>query len=334
MGLLSRFFRKAPDPSTAWRAEAIALRAAGDVELAERIERLADAPHDATAAFDAGTLLVSRGEAARAVPLLEHGLALLPFDAILRSELALAQTHAGEPREALATLALHPCLADDPGALFSLGWCALVTGDLDIALRARDDLAPHSGTHALAELLAAAIGRAQLAPFSIGDCRERYFVETGGLLLGGDAVGDAAWIIRTLELSPDVVPADETARDLAVTLTAATGGAVLAVPPNGRLPRATLVARDVETLVVHHDRLGASGEVITFALTHPVARAAPLAPDLLGALTGGAAAAGDLHAFVAARRALLPRRDTVRPPYVPDLPRIGVTHLPSNPPKS
>ncbi len=327
------------------------LRLGGEHETAELFDCAADAPHDPQRLFELGSELLREEQPEAAVAMLERALAFAPFDAVVRSELALAQARAGRPRAVMETLALHPCLAEDPGALFQFAWAALLADDLDAAEGA---LAELHAAPALRTLLRHAVARARLGPASgPADVRDFFFVEHGGLVLdaggplGGryeartiDAPGAAvllgafAWWMRDRLPSPRrVVALDDAHRPLAEAVARAVDGTVIA-PGKGRVPSVIvpLVSGDrMEQLP--RESLDAEGAIL-FALSVDFTRSLPRAPDVVGvfarrvelvpgAFEGPVAESADarLRAFVEARREHLPpAASRERAAYVPDEP--------------
>ncbi|HEY8432743.1 MAG TPA: hypothetical protein VIL20_30440, partial [Sandaracinaceae bacterium] len=345
--------RSDPDPVPLFHLAAHVLRLGGERETAELFDRAADAPHDPQRLFELGSRLLSAEQPEAAAAVLERALALAPFDAVVRSELALAQARAGRPDRVLETLALHPCLADDPGALFQFGWAAVLTGDLRAAEGALDAL---EGVPELRAKLRHALERARLAAADAPTARRFAFVEHGALLLddagplGGRYAhlrADAAWIGRTLaalawalgELVPAprrVIVLDGAHRPLAEAVARGCGGSIVE-RGKGRAPAGILPLHDASELeLVDRPSADADG-VVLVALTMDFARGAPRVPDVVGAfarsveldrealsLRGGPVAAAvdpALRDFVRARKAHLgPNRPRVRGAYVPDEP--------------
>ncbi|HJL16386.1 MAG TPA: hypothetical protein RMH99_12060, partial [Sandaracinaceae bacterium LLY-WYZ-13_1] len=173
-----------PEHDALLHVAAHVLRLGGEAPTAELFDRAADAPHDPQRLFELGSRLLSEEQPEVAAALLERALAFVPFDAVVRSELALAQARSGRPDKVLEALALHPCLGDDPGALFEFGWASLLTGDLEAAEGALGEL---HGAPALRRKLALALERARIgAAAEPPDARDFYFLEHGGLLLDAD----------------------------------------------------------------------------------------------------------------------------------------------------
>ncbi len=351
----------AEGPDVAWRQTAAALRSdpeaggllhlaahvlrvGGEPQTAELFDRAADAPHDPQRLFELGSELLSEEQPELAAVLLERALRFVPFDAVVRSELALAHARAGRPDKVLATLALHPCLADDPGALFEFGWASMLTGDLDAATGALREL---HGAVELRRKLASALERAR--EFPPADARGFYFVEHGAVLLddGGPIAGryaevalegprlarvlaEAAWVARAVGVQA-VHVLDEAHRPLAEHLASAIGASLRAVPERGRvgpglLPLwrgATLEGLDRDA----YDRPG----TYTLALAIDHRRSLVHAPELVGVFAREATF-GDLEGlpparaerapgFVPPRRELLFDRGVrLRAAYLPDAP--------------
>jgi len=342
--------REDPDSDELYRLASHALRLAGAPRLAVFFDRAADAPHDAQRLFELGSELLSEDEPDAAVAVLERALALAPFDAVARSELALAHARRGDPDKVLATLALHPCLADDPGALFELAWASLLKGDLDTAEDAAREL---HGAPQLRHKLELAIDRGR-ASGPARDARDFYFVEHGGVLV--DATGalagrhdaltvDADWLGTTLRDAGAVVERllprprrilalDAAHRPLAEALAATCDGTVLE-PGRGRLPAAVLPLWDGSLVESRLDAASLKAEGIwLFALTVDHRASLARAPEIVGAFTREATLADGLAPeasdkppsstlldYVDHRRDYLPPRgDRVRAAYVPDAP--------------
>lgn len=329
----------------------------GDARSAELFNRAADATDDPQRLFELGSHLLSEEAADAARGLLARALSRAPLDVVIRSELALAQARLGRPAEAVETLALHPCLADDPGALFEFAWCSLLAGDATAAEGSRREIerlaerssmvsmADAARVRVLVERLSAAIARARLgAAASPPDARDWLFVEHGALLLSrerlGDLVADDGWAgglvgraavaFRALGLdAPRFVAADDASVPLADALAHATGGTRLDLGRGGA-PASIVVARAAGDLERIASRLGP--ETHTFAAVLDWSRTAPRVPDFTGALarrlswtaTGIEPSAVDdaaLTDFVAPRRDhLAPRAPRLPAAYVPDAP--------------
>lgn len=345
-GLLLPAIARERDPVGLFHLAAHVLRLRGEGALAELFDRAADAPHDPQRLFELGSELSSADEPEAAAAMLERALAFSPFDAVVRSELALAYSQSGRPDRVVEALALHPCLADDPGALFQFGWASLLSGDLDAAEGALRQL---RAAPPLRKKLRDALERARLGmAVDPPDARDWLFVEHGAVLvdsggeLGGryDAfrlerrlVGQVAGLVKTLLAPPRrVVAIDEEHRPLADALACACEGTLVARGP-GRIPAAVvplLSGRHVAEL--SREDLDAEG-VLLVSLTVDFTRALPRVPDVVGAFAREVTLAGDafeevepavdegLRAFLEERRAYL--RATVGGPrtaYVPDEP--------------
>ncbi|MCA9606786.1 MAG: hypothetical protein KC619_14370 [Myxococcales bacterium] len=344
--------RADPEDEGLYRLAGHVLRLAGEARTGELFDRAADAPHDPQRLFELGSALLSAEEPEGAAAMLERAIAMSPFDAVVRSELALAHARSGNPDKVLATLALHPCLADDPGALFELAWASLLKGDLDTAEGAAREL---HGARPLRHKLELAIDRAKASP-TMRDARDFYFVEHGAILVDGDGplggrypsltidedwvatvVGDAGAVLERLMPAPRrVVAIDDEHFGLAEAVAAACGGSVLPAG-RGRLPSAVVPLLSGEMI---EDRVEAerrrSPDLWFFALTADHRRSLARAPELVGAFTrqaslelpnirGGIrrsrAPSSTLLDFVESRRAYLPPRgERVRAAYVPDAP--------------
>lgn len=339
------------DPVGLFHLAAHVLRLGGELTLAELFDRAADAPHDPTRLFELGGELSSADEGEAGAAMLERALAFAPFDAVIRSELALAQARMGRPDRVVETLALHPCLGEDPGALFQFGWASLLCGDLEAAEGALAELhvAPP-----LRQKLRNAIERARLGvEGDPPDARDWLFVEHGALLL--DASGarggrhaqlevDGAWAAAILGqarwLLPELLPPprrvlaiDEAHAPLAEAVARACEGTVVA-PGKGRIPSAIVPLWEGASMrALSREDLDAD-DALFFAVTMDYTRALPRVPNVVGAFARKASM-GDapldelelgppdpaLRAFVEARRTYLPPRGPrVRAAYVPDEP--------------
>ncbi len=288
--------------AAAYELAAQALRGVGKRELAELFDRAADAPEDVQRAFELGSRLLSEEDAPLAAAVLGSAMTLAPFDAVLRSEAAIALARAGRPREVVETLALHPNLADDPGALFEFAWASLLMGDVETARASRAQLARLGSGPRLLGKLDAALSRAPIAPDADPpDARDYYFLEHGALLLdacgphGGrydtvvvDGTRQGALVAglahalrilwprprRVIALSPDDAPlAAAIAKDIAGDLDQ---------PGAGRIPAGLLVMRDARALEALDPRTYRAPDVLTFALTLPWDIGLPHAPDFVG----------------------------------------------------
>ena len=344
--------RSDPEADELFRFAGHTLRLGGEARLAILFDRAADAPHDTQRLFELGSALLSNDEADVAAVVLTRAIALAPFDAVIRSELALAHARNGDPESVLATLALHPCLADDPGPLFELAWASLLKGDIGTAEDAAKQL---RGLGALRHKLELAIDRAKVSA-TMSDARDYYFVEHGGIVLDthGPLDGrykhitpDGDWLSRVIadagavlgRLLPEprrVVALDDEHWPLAQALATACGGSVLPAG-RGRLPAGVL---PLWTGAMLETRVGASSrrsnEVLIFAVTVDHRRSLARAPDIVGAFTREADAVApkvlrDLDRtqapsartldFVETRRAYLPPAgERVLAAYVPDAP--------------
>lgn len=308
----------------------LVLRGGGEREAAELFDRAADAPHDPQRLFELGSHLLSSDQPESAAAILERALAFVPFDAVVRSELAIAHTRSGRPREAVEALALHPCLGDDPGALFTFAWASMLAGDLDAA---RGALAELRGADALKEKLRAALARADIPMADPPDARDYYFLEHGGLVIdaGGEHGGrysqktidagileSAAWAVRELVEDPRVVAIDEAHEPIAKAFAAAIDAPIAA---KGRTPSTILPVLNADAVDGE-----SAGSALVFALSAPFDRRLARAPDIVGAfarsatvslpLVGGERRA--LEHYVEPRRALLFPREKYA--YAPDEP--------------
>ncbi len=223
----------------------------------------------------------------------------------MRSKLALAQAHAGRPHEAVETLALHPCLADDTGALFEFAWCSLLTGDVDAATGARDALRRHADAARLLARLDGALARAALPPGAEPpDARDYLFVEHAAVLLdcapggggrhdtldldaaaAGRLVARAIAVLDALGASvPRVMAAEPDAAPLAQAFGEVIGAPVEPLGPGG-VPAGLLVSLRARDLVPLAERIPtASRATRTFGLTLEWSRPVGFVPDLVGAL--------------------------------------------------
>ncbi len=295
---------QAADEPRLLHAAADALLVLGRTRTAELSRLVADAPHDVPRALELGSQLLVEDALDVADAVLGHALTLAPFDAVVRSERALAQALAGRHADAVATLSLHPCLADDPGALFQFAWSSLLAGDPDAAAGAAEELARHPSAENLRRKLLATLRRAELPPDADPpDARDFLFLEHGALLLElapvpsarfGALELDTAHAARVLSRAvvalrllgaqpPACIAIDDDALPYATALAAALGVSTLSLPAVGRVPDGVLVARTASELAEVLDRLGAhGGRVITFALAQPYRQRTACTPDLLG----------------------------------------------------
>lgn len=295
---------QAADEPRLLHAAADALLVLGRTRTAELSRLVADAPHDVPRALELGSQLLVEDSLDVADAVLGHALTLAPFDAVVRSERALAQALAGRHADAVATLSLHPCLADDPGALFQFAWSSLLAGDPDAAAGAAEELTRHPSAENLRRKLLATLRRAELPPDADPpDARDFLFLEHGALLLElapvpsarfGALELDTAHAARVLSRAvvalrllgaqpPACIAIDDDALPYATALAAALGVPTLSLPAVGRVPDGVLVARTASELSEVLDRLGAhGGRVITFALAHPYRQRTACTPDLLG----------------------------------------------------
>jgi hypothetical protein len=329
-----------------------ALRPLGDRELAELFDRAADAPEDVERAFELGSRLLEGEDAELAAAILTAAMSLAPFDAVLRSEAAIALARAGRPRAVVETLALHPNLADDPGALFEFAWASLLVGDVETASASRAQLASLSSSPRLLDKLDAALARAGLPPSADPpDARDFYFLEHGGLLLdssgpgagrydalhidgarAGALVSRLAVALHVLWPRPRrVIPATADDEPLARAVADAIAGE-LAAGGTGRTPAGLLVAGDARTFEELDPQTYRAPDVLTFALTLRWDTGTSHAPDFVGALAKDVHIRGtpltvsdedtaDLASFVEARRAYLPPSGRhVHTAYLPDAP--------------
>jgi hypothetical protein len=327
--------------------------AQGDARSAELFARAAFAIDDPQRLFELGSHLLSEEAPDAAAAILGRALARAPLDAVIRSELALALARLGRPHDVVETLALHPCLGDDPGAMFQFAWCSLLAGDAGAAEGTRRELAAigDETTAPLVARLDAALDRARVGHASSPpDARDWMFVEHGALLVdvapahGGrhqDLVVDDGWLARVIagaawayrEIDGEPLrfsAADNASRPLTESLATAAGGTVIDLG-KGR-PIGIVVARAAGDLQRLADRIDGPG-VRTFAAVMDWSRTAPRVPGVIGAVARRLAwessspprpvAAADtaLASFVAARRALL----------APDPARVGAAYVPDAP---
>ncbi len=347
-----RALLEAPGDPELLRLAADALLRSGERDGVELFTRAADAPDDLARMVELGSHLLSREAPELACAFLSRALSFAPFDAMIRSELAIAQARSGRPHDAVETLALHPCLADDPGALFELAWSSLLTGDRGTAEGARRELERHGLGRALRDKLDCALRRAQVPHAAEpADARDYLFLEHGSVLLACDGphrgrhgvltvtepmaaalLGRAAAVVTELVPRPRrIMAADEGAEPWAAALADAAGGERVPLGA-GRLASGVVVARRAADLEPLAERLrAAAGEVLSFALVLDWSRGLSATPDLVGVLAreariGDAPAArpdGDaaLLDFVRTRRAHLPPAGRRVPTaYVPDAP--------------
>ena len=300
-----------PEADGLLRLGARALREGGEVPTAELLDRAADAPHDPQRLFELGSALLSADQPRVAVVVLDRALSLAPFDAVVRSELALAHARSGDPRRVLATLALHPCLADDPGALFELAWASLLTGDLETAQGAARQL---RGAPALRHKLELAVDRARASPPPV-DARDFYFVEHGAILLDSDgplggrydartldaawlarALGDAGAVLERLLSAPrHVVAIDDEHLPLAEALAEAAGATVLRAA-RGRVPGGVVPLIDAALIGQRLDAASRSADdVLLFTLTADWSRRFGRAPLICGTFKGADQKIGRAH---------------------------------------
>jgi tetratricopeptide (TPR) repeat protein len=289
------------------------LRLAGDcalrlgrVRTATLARRAADAPHDPQRFFELGSALLAEDDACLAEAALGHALALAPFDAVARSERALAQARQGKHREAVETLSLHPCLADDPGALFQFSWSSLLSGDREAAAGAAERLRTlRDDADELVLRLDDALARATVPPDADPpDARDLLYLQHGGLLLEPAPTADARYGALTVDAGraasivsraavalgllgiepPAVHAADEASAPYAEALAVLLGRPMPVLPEAGRVPDGVLVGRDALALVPLLPRLGATRDgVVALAIAQRWRVRAPMAADLVGA---------------------------------------------------
>jgi hypothetical protein len=285
---------ESPEDEHLLRVASDALLRAGEREGAALFARAAGGPGDPLRMAELGSHLLSREAPHLACAFLGAALAQSPLDAVVRSELAIAQARSGQPGKAVETLALHPCLADDPGALFEFAWASMLTGDLEAARAARDELAQGRGPRAAArarderpsarpprppaallDKLDCALARAAISAASDPpDARDYLFLEHGSILLECDGphrgrhadvtldpdraaslLARASAVLRELVPRPRrVVPADEPAEPLARALASAIDGELAPRTESGRLPSCVVVARAADDLAPIADR--------------------------------------------------------------------------------
>jgi len=326
----------------------------GDPELAELFASAADASEDVQRAFELGSQLLSLEDAELAAAILSKATELAPFDAVLRSETAIAFARAGRPQDVVETLALHPNLADDPGALFEFAWASLLVGDTRAARGSRSQLATLNAAKRLLDKLDAALLRAEVATAEEPpDARDYYFLEHGGLLI--DAAGEGRG--RYGEVDLDGARVGRIIRDLGAALTAlwpkprrimagSTRDRVLAAAiaeevggelidtGQGRKPSGLLVVRDAAALERLDPRIYLdTSDVLTFALMLRWDAGLSRAPDFVGVMARRAAQSdatiepsreaedAQLSSFVEGRRGYLPPSGRhVHTAYLPDAP--------------
>lgn len=294
------------------------LRRLRERELADLLAQFSAEPESAERNFTLGTQLLSRDAPELAAVYLERAVAFDPFDVIVRSELALAYGRAGRPNDAVGTLALHPTLGEDPGALFQFAWASLLTGDLEAATGACAQLRELEQTPALITKLKNAIARAEAVAAATRrpplDARHYLFVEHGALLIHqpgehGRTV-QAEWSTETLrhvlsvsagiirDLLPRprrIVPATVEALPLAEAFARAVDGEVMEPGEvQGRFRAGLVVARDARDLVPLKERIGSpQGGVLTYALNLDWSRTNKLVPDFVGVLSRGLVLPGE-----------------------------------------
>jgi Flp pilus assembly protein TadD len=339
-----------PESNALLRLAALLLRHDKELRLAELFDRAADTPHDPQRMLELGSALLTYEEPALASRMLSRALAMVPFDAVVRSELALAQARSGRPDEVLETLALHPCLAEDPGALFEFGWASMLVGDLQAARGILQELSPR---HPLRDKLRLALERAATQRGETGalDARDFFFIEHGGLLLDdggphegryrelqldqpfwGRTLGRLAHALQDRGLSR-VIVLDDDHQALAERVAEAVG---LPTAPRGkgRLPEGLLPVRDgVELASLGSQESRPQSGPTLFVVTLDPTTSAARAPDFIGAFAceaRGAVPAASValeavdegfRAYLDERREHLPPRvHRVRSAFVPDAP--------------
>lgn len=347
-GRTAAALRADPEADGLLHLAAHVLRVGNEPRTAELFDRAADAPHDPQRLFELGSELLSEEQPELSAVLLERALRFVPFDAVVRSELALAHARSGHPDRVLATLALHPCLADDAGALFEFGWASMLTGDLDAGFGALREL---HGAPALRRKLKLALARARHT--ACRDARDFYFVEHGALLLDGKGplggryaaieldpprlaqlLVDAVAVLEILEVERGgpVYVLDEAHRPLAAQLAGALGRDLQDVPAEGRLPAGILPLWDGALLEELGRRAYEGPGTVVFAVRVDPAASLVHAPELVGLFAREVerqepmgqlpvAEPSDARDYAEARRDLLfghgPR---VPSAYVPDAP--------------
>lgn len=321
----------------AWRIASRAARTLGRIELATRLDRAADDPADTERLADLAGALARAGELEGAILVLEEALAQAPFDAVLRSEIAILLARAARPAESAAALALHPCLADDPGALFQFAWSSLLAGDVRAARDCLPELARHRAAASLTRTLERALARAGAVP-APRDLRDWLFVEHGALLLDAgsprlcaepmeiarDSAAEIAAVLRALGERPArVIAAGEPSLESARLLASALGAELVATPRAG-IPAGLVVANDARALEPLAAHTAGAAAIRTLAWILPIEGGAPV-PDLAGAIARriepGAAPiepASDLVGYASARAELWRARE--RRAFVPDAP--------------
>lgn len=301
------------------RALEICYRESGDLGMTAAVGRLADALDDPQRLFELGSLLLSAFRPRSAASVLEAALLRAPFDAVIRSEAALAFQYARRPDKALEMLALHPCLADDAGALFSFGWCSLLCCDVQAAQGALGGLLEEGDPERkpLALRLQGAIERMQTLGARPRTLAEWVFVEYGSVLLDESPEGrgryvllraDHRWFLRIantvaalarsrcldMDAEVRVSYADAAARSLAEACAEVLGGEVTPWEQGAALP-GLLVASSPEGLLRQKGEWQRPG-VVTLVALMPGTTPASITPDLIGAFADSAKWSGDSSA--------------------------------------
>lgn len=326
LGLLRQALASAPADPHLLRLLADVLLRAGRARLAALARLAADAPHDPQRFYELGASLLAEDEAALAEAALGHVLALVPFDAVARSEQALARAWQGKHREAVETLSLHPCLADDAGALFQFSWSSLLSGDAAAAARSAERLrALRGASDDLVRRLDDALARAAVPPDADPpDARDLLYLEHGGLLLdpaptpdaryralaldtahAGRIVSRAAVALGLLGLEPAAVyAADAASAPYADALAASLARPRAALPSAGRVPEGVLVGRDGAALAPLVPRLDeARDRTVCVAIAQVWRARGPMAADLVGAFASDLTIDVDAARLVAQARA-------------------------------
>jgi hypothetical protein len=289
------------------RVAGLAQNVRGDAAGAELFGRAASRPEDVGAWLELGMHLREQGEPRAAAAVLDVAVELDPFHAIVRSELALAYAHSGRPDDAMAALAVHPCLGSDPGVLFQFGWSSMLAGDLEAAEHALHLLEDGNAPVALSSRLRRSLERTvHPAASSPPDARDYYYLEYGGVVL---ARGEKGGTFGPLEVGAEFVSrASRALRGVLAEVTSASPTACFALTPGdtdvtrlvaselglsaeslpeaGRVPKGVVVSAGAHafgTIVRRLDGAIAGGAVL-FALTLERDKPCAVAPNVVGAI--------------------------------------------------